>query len=324
MGYAPQDVVVGMATFRRPELLAALLPAVIAQIEDAGATEGLPSRYRVVVVDNDPQESAREVVESVGDPRITYAPEPRPGISSARNRLLDEAQGADVLVLLDDDETPHPGWLVHMLSTYIDQAADAVCGPVHAVFEGGEDPWVAAGEYYLGQRREGLATGAVLRRAATNNLLLDMAVVRRLGLRFDERFGLTGGEDSLFTGQLTAAGGRIVFCAEAVVDDLVPAARNTRAFNLARRRSQAATHVRVEQELAASRRDRLVNGARWLVVGGGQLVKGTVLAASGRVSGDLHRRAQGESRMASGLGALGGTVGIVSSPYARARKDARS
>ncbi len=323
MGNAPQSVVVGMATFRRPELLAALLPRVLAQIEDAGATEGLPSQLRVVVVDNDPEESARGIVEASGDPRITYAPEPRPGISSARNRLLDEAWDADVLVLLDDDETPHPGWLVHMLSTSIDQEADAVCGPVHAVFEGGEDPWVAAGGYYLGQRREGLRTGAVLRRAATNNLLLDMETVRRLGLRFDERFGLTGGEDSLFTGQLTADGGRIVCCAEAIGDDLGPAARNTRAFHLARRRAQAATHVRVEQELAGSRRARLSTGARWLVVGGGQLVKGALLAVRGRATGDLRRRAQGESRVASGLGALGGCVGILSSPYARARKDAR-
>lgn len=317
---SPTSVVVGMATFRRPELLAALLPEVLAQIEHAEATAELPSQYRVVVVDNDPEESARDAVESVGDPRIRYAPEPRPGISSARNRLLDEADGADVLVLLDDDETPHAGWLVHLLTTYVEHDADAVSGPVHAVFEGGEDPWVAAGGYYLGQRREGVPTGTVLRRAATNNLLLDMGRVRELGLRFDERFGLTGGEDSLFTGQLTAAGGRIVYCAEAVVDDLVPRARNTRSFNLARRRAQAATHVRVEQNLATSRRDRASNGARWVVIGSGQIVKGVVLALAGRVTGDLRRRAQGESRVASGLGVLGGCVGIVSAPYARQRK----
>lgn len=320
---SPTSVVVGMATFRRPDLLAALLPKILEQIDDAVQAAGIPSEYRVVVVDNDPAESARTVVDSADDARITYASEPRPGISSARNRLLDEAEGADVLVLLDDDETPHPGWLVSMMSAYLEHDADAVCGPVHAVFEGGEDPWVAAGGYYLGQRREGLRTGTVLRRAATNNLLLDMAVVRRLGLRFDERFGLTGGEDSLFTGQLTAAGGRIVFCAEAVVDDLVPAARNTRTFNLARRRAQAATHVRVEQNLADSRRARAANGARWLVIGSGQLVKGTALALVGRFTGNLRRRAQGESRVASGLGVLGGCVGIVSTPYARSRRGQR-
>lgn len=316
---APQNVVVGMATFRRPELLAALLPKILEQIEHAGSTVGMPTQYRVVVVDNDPAESARDAAESMGDSRIRYAPEPRPGISSARNRLLDEAHDADVLVLLDDDETPHAGWLVHMLSTYLEHDADAVSGPVHAVFEGGEDPWVAAGEYYLGQRREGMTTGTVLHRAATNNLLLDMDRVRALELRFDERFGLTGGEDSLFTGQLTAAGGRIVFCAEAVVDDLVPTARNTRAFNLARRRAQAATHVRVDQELTGSRGGRAANAARWAAIGAGQLVRGSVLAVVGRVTGNLRRRAQGDSRVASGLGVLGGCVGVVSAPYARNR-----
>lgn len=318
---APQNVVVGMATFRRPELLAGLLPKVLDQIEHAAGTSGMPSQYRVVVVDNDPDESARDVADAVQDSRIRYAPEPRPGISSARNRLLDEAQDADVLVLLDDDETPHAGWLVHLLNTYLEHGADAVSGPVHAVFDGGEDPWVTAGEYYLGQRREGVRTGTVLRRAATNNLLLDMERVRMLGLRFDERFGLTGGEDSLFTGQLTAAGGRIVHCAEAVVDDLVPRDRNTRSFNLARRRAQAATHVRVEQNLATSRGDRAANAARWLIVGSGQLVKGTVLAVAGRVAGDLRRQAQGESRVASGLGVLGGCMGVVSAPYAKARRN---
>lgn len=317
---SPTSVVVGMATFRRPELLAELLLKLLEQIEDAAATAGMPPHYRVVVVDNDPEESARETAEAVGDSRISYAPEPRPGISSARNRLLDEVHDADVLVLLDDDETPHAGWLVSMLSTYLEHDAEAVCGPVHAVFEGGADPWVAASGYYLGQRREGVRTGTVLQRAATNNLLLDMTQVRRLGLRFDERFGLTGGEDSLFTGQLTAAGGRIVFCAEAVVDDLVPATRNTRAFNLSRRRAQAATHVRIEQELAASRRERAANGARWIVIGTGQLVKGAALAIVGRFTGDLRRRAQGESRVVSGIGVLGGCVGIVSAPYARQRR----
>lgn len=320
----PQNIVVGLATFRRPELLAGLLPRLLEQIEQAAAA--LPERTElgIVVVDNDPAGSAREVVEAAGDPRVRYALESVPGISSARNRVLDEAHDADVLVFLDDDETPHPGWLAHLLRTHREHDADAVSGPVHAVFEGGADPWVAAGEYYLGQRREGFPTGTVLRRAATNNLLLDMAAVRRAGLRFDERFGMSGGEDSLFTGQLTAAGGRIVLCAEAVVDDLVPRERNTRSFNLARRRAQAATHVRVDQELASSRGERARNAARWLVTGSGQLAKGGVLAVLGRATGDLRLRAQGESRVASGLGVLGGCVGVVSSPYARTRARAGS
>ena len=311
---------VGLATYRRPGLLAGLLPRLLEQIDAAAEDLGGSARLSIVVVDNDAEGSARAVVDGVGDERIRYVIESSPGISSARNRVLDEAAGADVLVFLDDDETPHENWLVHLLRTHRERDADAVCGPVHAVFEGGEDPWVAAGGYYLGQRREGMRTGELLGRAATNNLLLDLAEVRRLGLRFDARFGLTGGEDSLFTGQLTAAGGKIVLCAEAVVDDLVPRERNQRGFNLARVRAQAGTHVRVDRELARTRGERLRGTGQWAVIGSGQVLKGGVLALSGRTAGDLRRRAQGELRVARGLGVLGGCLGVLASPYSRARR----
>lgn len=315
-----ESVAIGMATFRRPELLAALLPRVIDQIEQAAMVLDPAPRFRVIVVDNDPDASGRDAAAALDDPRITYVVESRPGISSARNRLLDEAAGSDVLILLDDDETPHDGWLVHHLSTFCELAADAVCGPVHAVFEGREDPWIAASGYYLGQRRTGVRTGTVIRRAATNNLLLDMTRVRELGLRFDPRFGLTGGEDSLFTGQLTAAGGRIVVCAEAVVDDLVPAARNTRRFNLSRRFSQASSHVRVDRELAGSLHGSLGVTTRWAVIGAGQILKGLILAGFGRATRDLGRLSPGESRVASGLGVLAGCLGIRPTSYGRPRR----
>lgn len=310
-------IVVGLATFRRPDLLAELLPRLLEQIDTAAEDLAGRARLSIVVVDNDAEGSAQSVVDGACDARIRYVIEPSPGISSARNRVLDEAADADVLVFLDDDETPHEQWLVHLLRTHREHDADAVCGPVHAVFDGGEDPWIAAGGYYLGQRRDGLPTGTVLSRAATNNLLLDMAAVRRRGLRFDRRFGASGGEDSLFTGQLTASGGTLVLCAEAVVDDLVPRERNRRSVNLARVRAQAGTHVRVEQELARTRGERLRGTGRWAVVGSGQVLKGGVLALSGRATGDLRRRAQGELRVARGLGALGGCLGAVASPYAR-------
>ena len=315
----PRSVVVGMATFRRPELLAALLPKILEQIEHATVTAGLPSQYRVVVVDNDPEESARDAAESVDDSRIRYAAEPRPGISNARNRILDEARDAEVLVLLDDDETPHAGWLVNLLSTYLEHDADAVSGPVRAVFDGEEDPWVTASGAYVEPLREGVETGAVLPRAATNNLLLDLRTVRRLGLRFDPRRGLPGGGDSLFTGQLTRGGGRIVWCAKATVDDIVPAARNTRRFHLDRRFAQSATTVRVDRLLAEGSADRLRRSARWVIIGGGQLAKGALQTLVARTQKDLHATARGERRIASGVGVLAGTLGLAASPYARVR-----
>lgn len=310
---------VGLATFRRPALLTELLPRLIEQIDQVMALPEGPSEAWIVVVDNDPEGSAQEAAAGVGDPRIQYAIEPTPGISSARNRVLDEAGSADVLILLDDDETPREGWLATLLQARRTHRADAVSGPVRAVFEGEEDPWVAASGAYRVPLRTGAPTGTALPRAATNNLLLDLRTVRRLGLRFDSRFGLSGGEDSLFTGQLTAAGGRLIWCAEALVDDIVPAARNTRGFQLERRFAQSATTVKVDRELARGA-SSLRRGARWALVGAAQLAKGVVLALSGRLRGDIAHTAQGEGRIAGGLGVLAGVLGISSSPYAKARR----
>ncbi|HLR44837.1 MAG TPA: glycosyltransferase [Brevibacterium sp.] len=320
MRHEPQSIVVGMATFRRPELLGSLLPQVLAQIEHLCEEWSHPLQTGVVVVDNDPAGSARETVLAIGDDRIRYAIETEPGISSARNRVLREAGDADLLVLLDDDETPHESWLLHLVNAHREHGADAVSGPVRAVFDGPEDAWVAASGTYLEPLRTGTRTGTVLRRAATNNLLLDLRTVRAMGLRFDPRFGLSGGEDSLFTGQLTGAGGRLVWCAEALVDDIVPAARNTRGFQLHRRFAQSATTVRVETMLAEGAGARLRLGVRWLVIGAGQLLKGAAQILTGRLIRSLPRTALGERRVASGLGVLAGSLGLSAKPYARARR----
>lgn len=311
------SLAIGLATFHRPDRLATLLPRLVEQLDGLGSDDGPVGDQRILVIDNDPHGSARSVVEDAGDARIRYTVEPRPGISSARNRILDEAADSDILVLIDDDETPHSGWLSALLATRSAHGADAISGPVEPRFEGGEDPWIIASGSYLGQVGAGRPTGTVLQRAATNNLLLDMGMVRDLGLRFDPSLGLTGGEDSYFTGQLTAAGGRIVWCAEATVTDLVPADRNTRRYNLWRRCAQSASHVRVEQMLTGSRSARVRGWLRWVVIGLGQIVKGAALAARGAVLHDLRSRAVGESRIASGSGVLLGCLGIRPAPYKR-------
>ncbi len=317
--HMPTTVAVGMATFHRPALLARLIPQILEQIDEFIADADVAPVFNVVIVDNDPSASGRDAATSTGDARIHYVVEPEPGISSARNRILDESADCDILILIDDDELPHPGWLAHLLETHSRYGADAVSGPVHAVFEGGTDPWIEASGSYVEQQHVDLKTGSVRARAATNNLLLDMRTVRALGLRFDSRFGLTGGEDSLFTGQLTKAGGRIVWCAEAVVDDQVPTERNTRRFNLRRRLATSATHVQVEQKLLDSTAERVRGLGRWAVIGIGQVVKGASLAVAGRTRGHLGTRARGEQKFFSGLGVLSGCTGHLVSPYARKR-----
>jgi GT2 family glycosyltransferase len=71
------------------------------------------SSFEVVVTDNAPSSDAtRNVVlnEFGDDPRFRYVLEPRPGLSRARNRGIQEASG-DIVAFTDDDVRVDPWWL---------------------------------------------------------------------------------------------------------------------------------------------------------------------------------------------------------------------
>jgi glycosyltransferase involved in cell wall biosynthesis len=74
------------------------------------STQEYPS-FEVVVVDNAPSEAVRNIVDAghAGRPS-RYVPEPRPGLSWARNTGIAAASG-EIIAFLDDDEEPDRHWL---------------------------------------------------------------------------------------------------------------------------------------------------------------------------------------------------------------------
>ncbi|QNL94994.1 glycosyltransferase family 2 protein [Aeromicrobium senzhongii] len=308
-------LVVGVATFHRAGPLAALLPLLLAELDGVADVLDPPSELGLVVVDNDPSGSAEPVVSRVMDARVTYARETTPGISAARNRILDLAAGADLLVFIDDDETPEPGWLRALIETWRSSGADAVSGPVVSVPDGALDPWVAAGGFFERSHRDMVPTGAALDRAATNNLLLHLPAVRRLSLRFDPRFGLSGGEDSLFTRSLVARGGRIVWCAEAVVLDRLPVDRLTRSYALSRTYGLAHSSTRVDLALQRGAAGRARGRMRAVVTGVARLAWGAAQGARGVLARGVEDRARGRRMMARGRGEIAAALGTVRRSY---------
>jgi glycosyltransferase involved in cell wall biosynthesis len=252
---------------------------------------------------------------------VRYVAEAEPGIASARNRALDEAGGSRLLAFIDDDERPHSGWLLRLLEARASTGAAAVAGAVVSEFDGPLDPWVRAGDFF---RRRRPPTGTVITVAATNNLLLDLAVVRRHGLRFDGGFGLTGGSDTLFTRQLTAAGGLMVWCDEAVVTDRVPAARMTRDWVLRRAFRSGNSGSRVEMTLATSGWGRTL--VRWNAARRGlpRCIGGGAQWAVGRACGRAQLQARGLRTAARGCGMLAGAFGVVYAEYRRVESAAVS
>jgi succinoglycan biosynthesis protein ExoM len=304
-------VVVAVLTYRRQADLADLLPLLVAE---ASAVHDVVT---VLVVDNDPDAGAAGLVDQLRGPGVRYVHESERGIAAARNRALDEAGGADLLVFIDDDERPVPGWLGHLLHTFAAHPGVAgVVGPVVSEFRGEPDPWVAAGGFF--QRRR-LPTGSPVDVAATNNLLVDMTVVRRLGLRFDHRYGLTGGSDTLFTRQLVRGGERLVWCDEALVLDQVPAERLTRRWVTRRAVRSGNCWSRVDLEVSATRRERARSRITQAARGLARLGAGTSLAAAGLATGSLPRQAAGTRTAARGWGLVTGALGVVVSEYHRPR-----
>lgn len=307
-GSSRERVVVAVLTFRRPSELARVLPLLLDQAEELGDEAG------VLVVDNDPMGGARPVVQSHSGAR--YVHEPRPGIAAARNRALDEAAtvGANALVFIDDDELPGECWLTRMVACWREWGCAAVSGPVLSTFDATPDPWVLASGAFDPRDR---ATGTAVPGAATNNLLLDCATVRDLALRFDERLGLSGGEDTMFSHQLVARGGEIRWCAEAAVREPVSAHRATRRWVLTRAYRAGTSWSAMELSLACGRRGRAVArlslAGRALVkapLGAGQWLAGVILSS-------VRMRARGACELASYSGLLAGAFGASFSEYRR-------
>ncbi|MER6974636.1 glycosyltransferase [Nocardioides sp. NPDC000445] len=301
-----RPVWVCMLTYRRPEGLAEAIGMLRAQLD-------LVPGARLLVVDNDEQPSASGAVAEAagGDVRVRYVHEPTPGIAAARNRALDEAGPDAVVVFIDDDEQPSEKWLATLLACWEQTGAAAVVGPVLSTFAAEPDPWITAGGFFVRLRH---ATGTVVTTAATNNLLLDMAQVG--ALRFDLGFGLSGGSDTVFTRTLSAAGGRIVWCDEAPVRDLVPADRATRAWVSARASRIGNSDSRVQVYLAPPGRRpiaRLRATARGLI----RVLGGSSRIVLGRLTGSLAHHARGTRTLLRGVGMLRGAWGSHVAEYAR-------
>jgi len=305
---------IAVPTFRRPDDLELLLPRLLEQAAHSARTDaGGTFSTRVLVVDNDPAGSAAGVAAEFAGEGVEYVREDWAGIAAARNRAMDESSADRLLVMIDDDELPQPRWLDALLDTWSREQAALVAGRVIASFESDLDPWIAAGDFFT---RRNLTTGAEITVSAAGNVLLDLDQVRRLGIRFDESLGLSGGEDTLFSRQLHAAGGRMVWCAESVIHDRVPFSRMSRSWVLRRARSHGSTAVRVDLMLASTagrlrvRTRRLIGGMLRVGLGVGRFLAGWVVRSP-------RHQARGLRAAMRGVGMITAVLGMRNEEYAR-------
>jgi succinoglycan biosynthesis protein ExoM len=225
-------------SYRRSEDLARAIDSVLAQ-EDVAAP------FEILVIDNDPDGSAKPVVQAkAGNDRVLvrYVHEPRPGISHARNTGVEHAAGR-YLAFLDDDEQADPHWLAHSRDTLARFDADAVVGPVLPRFPDGVAIDAFRRRVYTRDAR--IPTGTRLLRWNIGNSIFDKARCFVDAEPFLPRLGRTGGEDTVFLRQLTRRGRTMVWCGEAIAWESVPPDRLDADYLLRRafRGAQTATFV---------------------------------------------------------------------------------
>ena len=223
----PPRVVVAVCTFRRNEPLRRLLRAV----ERNAAVLGERTAVGVVVVDDNPDGSAREVCEEHEDRfalGLTYRTSGQGNISIARNLALEAALPiADWVAMTDDDCEPIDEWLAHHLDAQQRDGTDVVTGP--CLLGGTDDaPRWLSDQPFLDDAQFRFEDGTRLDVAATNNSLMRAAALRdRPDLRFDPGLGVLGGEDMVFFRTARRAGLTISFAADAVVRGHEPPERWT-------------------------------------------------------------------------------------------------
>ncbi|WP_017314649.1 glycosyltransferase family 2 protein [Mastigocladopsis repens] len=239
-----------VATYQRPEGLKRLLDGLNQLTFSKCETPDI----EVIVVDNDSTGSAHAVYSSkVSDFKwlLKYHIEPTRGISYVRNKAIAcVSKDSDFVAFIDDDEAPKASWLDELLSVQQTYDADVVTGPVLPHFMKSNIPnWVVKGGFFEPKR---YSTGHLLRVAFTNNVLIRLLVLQKLDKIFDERFALTGGEDSHFFMRVYRAGYKLVWADEALVYEWIPESRINMRWILQRGYLGWSRHSFCERELYPS------------------------------------------------------------------------
>jgi succinoglycan biosynthesis protein ExoM len=229
-------LLVGICTFRRPNMLAHLLEA-------CSKLEPLPGlRLGILIVDNDAAGSALPAVEAARSTMpmpIHYAVETRRGIANARNRVLEEALSlsASFLAFIDDDEYMQPDWLLALYRKMQETGADAVGSDVFWDLPPDAPAWAHA--LPTSQKYEELYGRKAKKRKpriypSTNNVLMKARIFGELGIRFDLSYGLAAGEDLDFFIRAKAAGATYAFTPDAAILEHVPPSRLTLRWRFSR------------------------------------------------------------------------------------------
>jgi GT2 family glycosyltransferase len=177
------------------------------------AAQDLNGGYEVIVIDDGSSDRTPAVIEAAGV-RCVQVERPQ-GPNAARNTGV-RAAAADLIAMVDDDVWAPPGWLRALVDgAERHPGAGALGGPIRARLEGPaprscgrELPPITSLDLGADDHQTDLVWSA--------NMAIRRSAFEQVG-PFDERFS-TGGDEEDWLRRLRAAGGEVVYVAEALLD----------------------------------------------------------------------------------------------------------
>lgn len=267
-------------------------------------------RHFVIVIDNDEACSAMSVVSTSG-PDVFYIAEPRRGIAYARNRGLSLAArlGADWIAFIDDDEVADDQWLRGLMapeykSVPILQGYRILCLPVPSPF------WATQ------VKEKPPVEGARCHTAYTHNVRFSRALADR-GLRFDEAYAFSGGEDVDFFTRALQCGFEIRQTARAVTYETIHSERLTYSRQCATSFWRAAANMRetiLRKGLVKALSAKLHTIPLNLILGPA-IIAGSPLALALGIEAFKRTALAGGDKLARAIGRMAAIVGYLPAPY---------
>jgi glycosyltransferase involved in cell wall biosynthesis len=227
---------ISIPTYNRPDTLAATLES----LRELRCPKGVD--YEILIVDNNSNDHTPDVIKKYAElllPRLRGVFEPKQGLSHARNRALQEAQG-EIVCFLDDDVIVDPGWLSAVAEAFDKYSAAVVGGRTYLIYPCQRPSWLSEKrEIFLSHLNYG---DEVIVNIDKDLFGLNFSVNRDMAIQvggFDLSLGrcgksLSSGEESDLLRRIRAKGGIAVYEPKAVVGHIVPPERLKKSWFLKR------------------------------------------------------------------------------------------
>lgn len=220
------NLTICIPTYKRPQMLKKL----ILSIMDNNIDESLIKDANIIIVDNDIERTAEEITNELktlcdDHYKLSYHNYPEKGLSNVRNEIFKCAleAGPDYIICIDDDEYTTPDWLKQLISTITLNKGDIAMGPVIPEIGSKVSPAISFWFKNPTQKKNNQGIDYF----ESGNFIICTKFLLQNKLEFDNRFNLTGAEDSYFGVVALKKGAKIFWAAHAIAYETIPEKRAT-------------------------------------------------------------------------------------------------